>query len=108
MRPNPGTKLGITKFYLFRPKWVKTNPKQTACACMSCTNCNLCFSGLTRLREEEITKQALISMCLCSEPTPSCLRCKCKKCPNAHNLISQILENLEEEDVTFCRWEKEI
>ncbi|CAN7995646.1 unnamed protein product, partial [Ixodes hexagonus] len=105
-KANPDAKLGITKFYSLRPKWVKINPKQTVCACVYCTNFDLCFSALTRLREGEITKQALISMCLCSEPTPSCLRCECKECPNARNLTSQILENLEEEHVTFCMWEK--
>lgn len=105
-KANPDAKLEITKFYSIRPKWVKINPNQTVSACVYCTNFELYFSALTRLREEEITKEALISMCLCSEPTHSCLRCEYKECPSARNLTFQILENSEEEHVTFCMWEK--
>ncbi|CAN7982912.1 unnamed protein product [Ixodes hexagonus] len=47
---NPDSKLGLTKFYSLRPKWVKLNPEQTVCACVCCTNFDLCFSTLNSTR----------------------------------------------------------
>ncbi|CAN8010828.1 unnamed protein product [Ixodes pacificus] len=102
---NPDSKLGLTKFYSLRPKWVKLNPEQTVCACVCCTNFDLCFSTLNSMREEKITKEEILALCLCPEPSSECFRGECKDCPSTDRLSLESLEMVPEEEITFFTWE---
>uniref|UniRef100_UPI00292F4211 hypothetical protein n=1 Tax=Bradyrhizobium sp. 33ap4 TaxID=3061630 RepID=UPI00292F4211 len=43
---NSGVKMGITKFYTLRPKWVHTVPHQQQCACSYCANFDLVVAAI--------------------------------------------------------------
>ncbi|KAM7292195.1 uncharacterized protein ISCGN_025437 [Ixodes scapularis] len=104
-KANPDSKLGLTKFYSLRPKWVKLNPDQTVCACVCCTNFDLCLSALNSVREEKITAEGIVALCLCPDSTPNCLRGECKKCPSIDRLSLQELQLVPDEEIRFCTWE---
>lgn len=94
VKANSETKLGITKVYSLRPKCVEINPKQALCACVCCTNFDFCFCVLTCWRVEHITKQELIFVTFCSEPTPTCLRWDARKLASSHYKLWKILRRI--------------
>lgn len=108
---NPHIKVGKTKFYELRPKWVKIHPPQDTCLCVYCENFRLILVALGKLisqRDVDALKEFILSGIVCSRQNDNCVLQECQNCPGKEAITTDFLciNEDEIEEVTFGFWEK--
>lgn len=109
---HPEAKIGRTKFYSLRPKWVVIDPPKEVCLCIYCSNFELCLIGLKNIRKERYAdmqniQKEVLALVLCSPATEDWIFQNCSECPGADGITLQSLGLTNEkaaEEVTFAIW----
>lgn len=110
---NPDLKLGLTKFYSLKPKWVLPCPSQEVCLCIYCSNFDLLIKAAMNLqtfqenKDDKELRSKLLSAIVCSD-NDECIFGECKTCPGASAINLQFFGCTQENDdeITFAFWEK--
>lgn len=102
---HPGVRMGLSKFYSLRPKWVLYAPQHEVCVCVYCANAELSVLALQNATGVERRIDSFKALCLCSTPSMQCFLGDCRQCPMTDNLTMSALSVTDEEDVTFAVWE---
>lgn len=102
---HPASKLGLTKFYSLRPKWVVLSPYREECVCSYCANFSLCVNAINSISEGSFSEEQLKAMCMCSPATEQCERGECRICPRKDCFTIRRLELHERCDVELALWE---
>lgn len=102
---HPEIKLGLTKFYALRPKWVMKRPVHEECVCIYCANFALCLAALSNAGGKDLSLEHVKKLCLCENPSEECLLLNCKSCPKKDGLTLESLSINEEDEVELAIWE---
>lgn len=102
---NPDIKVGLSKFYSLRPRFVTVSPYREECVCRYCANCDLCVTAINDTSRRTFTWDELVAMCLCSRPTRKCFLGNCDSCPGEASLLTDSLQVMDDtEEVEICLW----
>lgn len=109
---NPMVKIGKSKFYSLRLKWVIIDSPREVCVCIYCANYELCLITLMTLLNEKSSNlnhlsQMVFSSIMCSSASKTCIFGECELCPGSESLTIAKLNIPEDkafEEVTFALW----
>lgn len=79
---NPQMKIGLTKFYTLRPKWVLLTAPANSCLCIYCENFQLMLNALakfTNVRNTEEIEKKPFSSIVCNVDNLNCIFQDCKQ-----------------------------
>lgn len=102
---HPEVRLGMTKFYNLRPKYVRITPHQFQCVCTYCANFELIIIAANSVCRQQLSKDTLKSLSLCNQPTEACLFQECQECSGGKRLTLQTLQLNPEDEVVVALWE---
>lgn len=102
---HPDSKLGLTKFYSLRPKWVSTSPYREECVCSYCANFSICVTTINSISEKSFSPEELKAMCMCASPTDQCKKGECGNCPTRRTFSADALSLHDIGDVELCLWD---
>lgn len=102
---NPEIKLGMTKFYRLRPKWVRAAPHQSQCVCTYCANFELVVAAANGVSAEELCKDSIKRMCMCEQWTEACLFQECLRCVGGKTLKLTMLKLRPDDEIVVALWE---
>lgn len=102
---HPESKIGLTKFYSLRPKWVKKRPVHEECVCVCCANFSLCLTSLSNATGRSVTFEAVQKLFLCENPSKDCFLLECKVCSNKKNVSLAMLGVELEDELELALWE---
>lgn len=105
MKTYPDIKIGLTKFYTLRPKWVKISPYRDQCVCAICANFQLVVASVNNASSRAFSEKDITSLCICSNPSEACMLLKCKECPGVRSLSARTLCLHCQEDIQLAIWE---
>ncbi|CAN7952225.1 unnamed protein product, partial [Ixodes pacificus] len=105
MKAHPDIKLGLTKFYTLRPKWVKIAPYRDQCVCAHCANFELLLASINNTSSINFNKKDITAVCMCANSSEACMLQECKKCPGAKILSARTLHLDPEEEIEIATWE---
>ncbi|CAN8026478.1 unnamed protein product, partial [Ixodes persulcatus] len=105
MKAHPDIKLGLTKFYTLRAKWVKIAPYRDQCVCAHCANFELLLASINNTSSIHLTKKDITALCMCANSSEACMLQECKKCPGAKILSARTLHLDPEEEIEIATWE---
>ena len=94
-RDHPDMKIGHSKFYTLRPKWVVQFPAQRVYLCIYCTNFELLLVGLkvclNRFSAVVVNvRETILSLAICSIGYDLCIFKECVKCPRVQRIIEKL------------------
>ena len=94
---NPELRIGKSKFYSLRPKYVLLSPIKEVCLCIYCANYDLFLTSLINFRGSNVTeldesRSQIINTTMCSEPSDLCYLQECKICPGIKGITFHVLK----------------
>lgn len=102
---NPESKMGLTKFYSLRPKWVKKHPVHEECVCVCCANFILCLTSLSNAAGKTMTFEDVQKIFLCENPSQNCFLLRCEACSNRKDISLEMLGMSAEDELELALWE---
>ena len=109
----PELRIGKSKFYSLRPKYVLFSPIKEVCLCIYYANYNLFLTSLINFRgcsvaELDEIRSEMINATMCSEPSDLCYLQECKMCPGSNGITFHVLklQDIEgTEEITYAMWD---
>ncbi|KAM7287677.1 uncharacterized protein ISCGN_031368 [Ixodes scapularis] len=102
---NPESKMGLTKFYSLRPKWVKKHPVHEECVCVCCANFILCLTSLSNAAGKTMTFEDVQKIFLCENPSQNCFLLRCEAGSNRKDISLEMLRMSAEDELELSLWE---
>lgn len=110
---HPEIKMGITKFYTLRPKFVMLSPCKDVCLCIYCANFDLYVNSINNLMggkysDLDKVRSKLLSAIVCSNSSEQCFFQECTACPGSEGISLNLfgLETINEhEEIVFAMWQ---
>ena len=90
-------RIGKSKFYSLRPKYVLLSPIKAFCLCIYCASYDLFFKSLINFRgssvaELDAIQSEMTNATMCSEPSDLCYLQECKMCPGSNGITFYVLK----------------
>lgn len=112
--PSIKSKIGKSKIYSLRPKWVILHPPSDTCLCVYCENWNLMLIALKNyLKDRQCNsldiESIIFSSLYCSKDDMKCVLSECKNCPKEDSIQLGTIFLTEEdlyEEINYSIWEK--
>ena len=109
----PELRIGKSKFYSLRPKYVLLSLIKEVCFCIYCANHDLFLTSLINFRGSNVTdldeiRSQIINETMCSEPSDLCCLQECKICPGSNRITIHVLklQDIEgTEEITYALWD---
>ena len=109
----PELRVGKSKFYSLRPKYVLLSPINDVCLCIYCANYDLFLTSLINFRGSNVAefdeiRSEMINATMCSEPSHLCYLHECKMCPDSNGITFHILKLQDIEgtnEITYAMWD---
>ena len=106
-------RIGKSKFYSLRPKYVLLSPVKEVYLCIYCANYDLFLTSLINFRGSNLTKldeirSQIINATICSEPSDLCYLQECQICPGSNGITIHVLklQDIEgTEEITYALWD---
>lgn len=106
-KAHPAIKIGHSKFYSLRPKWVKMHPSHEVCICIYCNNMELCCTALSNFLSQTVNMNDLFQLCLCPVPSDACWLQECQECQGSEGISveSLNLDDCDSQEIHYAMWE---
>ena len=98
----PELRIGKSKFYSLRPKYVLLSPIKEVCLCIYCANYDLFLTSLINFRGNSVAeldeiRSEMINATMCSEPSDLYYLQECKMCSGSNGITFHVrkLQDIE-------------